>query len=61
VLDDPDLVADIVEANELKPRRLSKKEVDLLMEFMYALTDPNSIDIRRDTPMAVPSGLPLAD
>lgn len=31
------------------------------MEFMYALTDPNSIDIRRDTPMAVPSGLPLAD
>jgi len=61
VLDDPDLVADIVEANELKPRRLSQKEVDLLMEFMYALTDPNSIDIRRDTPMAVPSGLPLAD
>lgn len=61
VLNDPDLVSDIVEANELKPRRLSKKEVDLLMEFMYALTDPNSIDIRRDTPMAVPSGLPLAE
>ena len=43
------------------PRQLTQKEFELLMEFMYALTDPNSIDIRRDTPMVVPSGLPLAD
>ena len=31
------------------------------MEFMYALTDPNSLGIRSDTPMAVPSGLPMSD
>jgi cytochrome c peroxidase len=61
VLDDSELVADIVEANELAARHLTQKEFELLMEFMYALTDPNSIDIRRDTPMMVPSGLPLAD
>ncbi len=61
VLDDAELVADIVEANELAARHLTQKEFELLMEFMYALTDPNSIDIRRDTPMVVPSGLPLAD
>ena len=61
VLNDPELIEDIVEANELGPRRLTQKEFELLMEFMYALTDPNSMDIRRDTPMMVPSGLPLAE
>ena len=61
VLNDPELVEDIVEANELRPRRLTQKEFELLMEFMYALTDPNSMDIRSDTPMMVPSGLPMAD
>ena len=61
VLDDPELVADIVEANELEPQTLTHKEFVLLMEFLKALTDPRSLDLRKDTPMVVPSGLPLAD
>jgi len=61
VLDDPDLIADIVEANELEPRQLTQSEIELLMEFLHSLTDPRSLDLRSDTPMVVPSGLPLAE
>ena len=61
VLSDPALVADIVGANEIQPRRLSQREFEALMEFLHALTDPRALDLRSDTPMAVPSGLPLAD
>ena len=61
VLSDPALVADIVGANEVQPRRLSQREFEALMEFLHALTDPRALDLRSDTPMAVPSGLPLAE
>ncbi len=47
----------IANANELKPMKLSKREVDDLMQFMHALTDPNSLDLRADVPQRVPSGL----
>ncbi len=61
VLNDPGLVADIIEANELDPRQLSQRDFELLMDFLHALTDPNSLDLRNDSPMVVPSGLPMAD
>jgi cytochrome c peroxidase len=61
VLNDPDLVADIVEANELAPKQLTQREFELLMDFLYALTDNRSLDLRSDTPMVVPSGLPLVE
>ncbi len=47
--------------NELKPFTYTPQDVDLIIEFLHALTDPSSIDIRDDQPFTVPSGLPLAD
>jgi cytochrome c peroxidase len=45
----------------LPPIALSDQEVGLLMEFLHALTDPASMDLRTTVPISVPSGLPLAD
>ena len=39
----------------------SDQDVDRLLDFLHALTDPASIDLRSDVPESVPSGLPLAD
>ena len=41
--------------------RLSRSEISQLVEFLHALTDPASIDLRNDVPEFVPSGLPLAE
>jgi len=43
------------------PVALSDREIGLLIDFLHALTDPASVDIRATLPMTVPSGLPLAD
>jgi cytochrome c peroxidase len=51
----------IANANELAPQDLSDEQVADLIEFLQALTDPASLDLRRDVPDAVPSGLPLAE
>jgi cytochrome c peroxidase len=61
VMDDPDLVNYIEIHNELEPFTYSPRDVDLILEFLHALTDPSSIDLRDDQPFTVPSGLPLAD
>lgn len=61
VMDDPIPVDAIADANELAPVTLNDKQIANLLDFINALTDPSSIDIRRDVPMNVPSGLPLAD
>ncbi len=61
VMDHPDLVEAIAEANELDARSLSNRDFELLMDFLHALTDPDSLDLRDDVPGEVPSGLPLAD
>ena len=61
VMDDPAAVAAIADANELPPAILSDREVDDLVAFLYALTDRSSMDLRRDVPPAVPSGIPLAE
>jgi len=51
----------IIEANELYPVSLSERDIKHLLDFLHALTDPNSIDLRNDMPKRVPSGLTLAE
>jgi cytochrome c peroxidase len=61
VMDDPDLVNYIEIHSELEPFTYTPQDVDLILEFLHALTDPSTIDLRDDQPFTVPSGLPLAD
>ncbi len=51
----------IADANELAPVSLSEEEIADLVAFLHALTDPDCIDLRRDIPASLPSGLPLFD
>ena len=46
---------------ELDPVDLSEEEFANLMEFLHALTDTASLDLRSTVPSRVPSGLPLGD
>ena len=48
-------------SSQVPPVNLSAREVSDLLEFLNALTDPSSIDLRRDVPRSVPSGIPLAE
>jgi cytochrome c peroxidase len=59
VLDDADEVADIAAANEMTPMVLDDAEVDALIVFLKALTDPISQTGRLGVPSTVPSGLPV--
>ena len=61
VQDNSTLVDNIAEANELKSINLSEKQFQNLMAFLHALTDPNSLDLRKTVPKKVPSGLRLYD
>lgn len=61
ILHDPASVQQIAEANEIQPIQLKKSEIDLLITFLHALTDPASLDLRRDAPQTVPSGLSIID
>jgi cytochrome c peroxidase len=58
---DPARRAALAAANELPPISLSSERIDRLVDFLYALTDPASLDLRADVPQKVPSGFPLAD
>jgi cytochrome c peroxidase len=62
-MDDPDRVDFIANHNELYPMAYSDEDIDRIMDFLNALTDPASIDLRRDQDVVngVPSGLPLDD
>ena len=51
----------IARANELSPRRLNDAQVDDIVAFLKALTDPRSRDQSDLVPERVPSGLPVAD
>ncbi len=51
----------IAGANELEPVVLKEKEIQDLIAFLHALTDPAALDMRRDVPPSVPSGLPVRD
>ncbi|HEU5076965.1 MAG TPA: hypothetical protein VFU02_22400, partial [Polyangiaceae bacterium] len=50
-----------IAANELAPVELTDAEVAQLLDFLHALTDPASIDLRHWMPKSLPSGLLLAD
>jgi cytochrome c peroxidase len=58
---DSDAVTAIISANELEVPQLTEAQIGDLLDFMHALTDPDSLDLRDDVPLSVPSGLPLAD
>ena len=62
-MDDPDRVAYIAAHNELAPFTFSAEDVDRIIDFLNALTDPASLDLRSDQDVVngVPSGLPLDD
>ena len=60
-MDDENLVNYIEIHSELDPFTYTPEQVNLILEFLNALTDPSSIDLRSDQPFTVPSGLPLAD
>ena len=57
----PVAVSAILNANELPPVSLSPAEFDDLIAFLHALTDPASLDLRKDVPFEVPSGLPVTE
>ncbi|MEN8205063.1 MAG: cytochrome c peroxidase [Pseudomonadota bacterium] len=62
-MDDPDRVDFIAAHNELDPFAYSDEDVDRIIDFLNALTDPASLDLRSDQDVVngVPSGLPLDD
>ncbi len=45
--------------NSIAP--LTQDQIDLLLEFLNSLTDPDSLNLIRDVPATVPSGLPVFD
>ena len=57
----PELRGAIAAANELEPVELDDHEVDCLVAFLNALTDPSSLDLAAVVPESVPSGLPVTD
>jgi len=61
VMSDPDRVELIAEANELAPTALSDQEVGSLVAFLRSLPAPDAVDLRRNVPLHVPSGLPVFD
>jgi cytochrome c peroxidase len=62
-MDDPDRVDFIADHSELYPMAYSSEDIDRIMDFLNALTDTASIDLRSDQDVVngVPSGLPLDD
>ncbi|WP_083234277.1 cytochrome-c peroxidase [Candidatus Marithrix sp. Canyon 246] len=51
----------IIDAIEIKPIKLTDKEVSDLVAFLHALTDVNCIDLRKTAVNQVPSGLAIRD
>ena len=62
-MDDPAIVDFIAYQNELDPFTYSEEDVDRIIDFLNALTDTDTIDLRSDQDVVggVPSGLPLDD
>jgi len=61
VMNDPVRIDAIADANEVRPARLKERDIQALMAFLHALTDPAALDMRGDVPESVPSGLPVWD
>ena len=60
-MNDRAVLAAIAGANELPPIDLSEREIEHLIDFLHALTDPAVLDLRADVPGSLPSGLRLGD
>jgi cytochrome c peroxidase len=58
---DPAVTHAIGQAIEINIPQLSDAEIDLILDFLQALTDPSAQDLRHTVPKRVPSGLPLAE
>lgn len=58
---DPARRKQIMQVLDIQPRNLSAREFRQLMDFLHALTDRESLDLRREVPARVPSGLPVWD
>jgi len=54
-------VQEIAMRNELADINLREKQVQDLLSFLQALTDPSFLDMRHTVPSRVPSGLSLAE
>jgi cytochrome c peroxidase len=61
VMDDGRRVNYIADYNQLSRFTYTEEQVDRIIDFLHALTDPASLDLRRDQPLVVPSGLPATD
>lgn len=61
VQNDSARVQAIAAANELPITTLSTLEIKYLIDFLHALTDPDTLDLRSDTPKRVLSGASLAE
>lgn len=46
-------------SNELPAMSLTDREFGQLIDFLHALTDPAGLNLRKDVPFRVPSGLPI--
>ena len=57
----PAITNAIARAIEIETQVLSEGDIDDLMDFLNALTDPSAGDLRKSVPTGVPSGLPLAE
>lgn len=55
------LVNDLASQSEIRRISLTDKEVSQIIDFLHCLTDPRSLNLLRDIPARVPSGLPIFD
>jgi len=62
-MDDLAIVDFIAAHNELQPYNFTTEDVDRIIDFLHALTDTKSLDLREDQDVlnGVPSGLPIHD
>lgn len=61
LMSDPPSKKAIIQSLDITPVRLSDDQVARLLDFLHALTDRSQIDLRRDVPESLPSGLPVFD
>jgi cytochrome c peroxidase len=61
VMQNSSLVQLLADTNEAPPVSLTEAQIDHLIDFLHALTDPRALNLTRDIPWNVPSGLLIAD
>jgi cytochrome c peroxidase len=61
VMQDQNLLGELASQSEIDRISLTDKEVSQIIDFLHCLTDPRSLNLLRDIPARVPSGLPISD